>query len=499
MATKPNEVQIQPGEPRKQAGNPPPSNDLLILQWNCRGIIEELPEINARLRMRPVHVLALCEGALPGTRTVGGYVKYVSPTIPTFPNGSAALYIKRDIQQHRIDTSGLCCEQVECVAVKLQIGGRVLTVANIYARAGHSSNRADALLGLRALVHGGDLIVCGDFNCHNTLWGSTHTSRGGRRLGEAIKDADLALANDGSPTYLRGATYSSVLDLTLHSPHLPILWSPAPDPEGSDHLPILVTLKDGAKATSRQVQVTDWNAFRAAMRRSAECTHEGIRQSMNRATKLVRVPANKPDPDLKMCGLIAARRRAHRRFRTTRSAEDERALKTATGRLRGYTKRADKRRWRRYCESLDPRKAPAQFGGRSTPCPTRDVHTQPAVPFTGPGHNGRAIRGYICPRGHDRGARECRATTSPNSQKGEKIPRPFPRHSSLPRRGERRARWPRKGGGNAKRRGSARRRFHEERARRCDRCPEAEKCPRPRRSHQPSSEKSSTGIPTSPP
>lgn len=193
----------------------------------------------------------------------------------------------------------------------------------------------------------GELIECGDFNAHNVLWDCTHTNCS-RTIGKDIAKTALALANTGAHTFLRGATYSSALDLTLHSPSVPIMWKPAPDTEGSNHLPIEVRVKVGAKTTTRPVRVTDWNAFRAAMRKTTGNSVEAIAISLQTATKALHVPPFRPDPDVRIRALMVDRRRSQRRYRRTRLAEDEQQLNTASGRLRGYSKRLALRRWHNY-------------------------------------------------------------------------------------------------------------------------------------------------------
>lgn len=329
-------------------------NDLRILQWNCRGLKSKLDELRVRLRTSPYHVLALAEGSLPDARTIPGYIKYNCPAIPTFPHGSAALYIKAAIPQAQIDTATLSSQNVEVVMVEIKPGGCNITVACVYIRSNAKTEAMGLVTGIAALAKG-QLVICGDFNTPNVLWGSRRTTRRGRNIAREAQEADLALANTGTPTFFGSAGHSSAIDLTWHSSSLPVIWQPAPDTEGSDHLPITVVVKGGVTPTTRSIGVTDWNAFRAALRTPAGNPAATITSALRKATKVVKVAQHRPDPDLKMCGLMAQRRRAQRRYRRTRTIEDEQALKTATGRLRGYTKQLELRRWRRFCDRLDPR------------------------------------------------------------------------------------------------------------------------------------------------
>lgn len=57
-----------------------------ILQWNARSLQNKRAELALRLRENHIPILALCEGALPGTTSLPGYIKYTNPNLPTFPH-----------------------------------------------------------------------------------------------------------------------------------------------------------------------------------------------------------------------------------------------------------------------------------------------------------------------------------------------------------------------------------------------------------------------------
>ena len=83
-----------------------------------------------------------------------------------------------------------------------------------------------------------NIIICGDFNAHNKLWGSVNTDSNGRVMEEFIQHNDLVLLNDGSPTRLDPHTGKfSALDLTMVSKGLASYanWQVTEDSFGSDH------------------------------------------------------------------------------------------------------------------------------------------------------------------------------------------------------------------------------------------------------------------------
>ncbi|GLV37542.1 hypothetical protein CBL_20354 [Carabus blaptoides fortunei] len=103
-------------------------------------------------------------------------------------------------------------------------------------------------------------ILAGDFNSHNTLWGSTKDDRRGKQI-ENIIDNNATLLNDGSPTHLcTGSGNFSFIDITLCHPRLTpnITWETIPYIHGSDHFPIKLSLTSPNIGTA-QHQYPRWN------------------------------------------------------------------------------------------------------------------------------------------------------------------------------------------------------------------------------------------------
>lgn len=152
-----------------------------ILQWNCRGIINKRAELSLKLQKVLIPILALSEGALPGMESLPGYIKYTAPSIPSFPHGSAALYVHHTIPQYRIDPSSLASIHHGCVAVKVKLGKLQLTVASVYVRSLRSAS-CDNLLGDICALTSDSLVICGDFNAHHQAWGSATSNKRGCTL-----------------------------------------------------------------------------------------------------------------------------------------------------------------------------------------------------------------------------------------------------------------------------------------------------------------------------
>ncbi|KYM94053.1 RNA-directed DNA polymerase from mobile element jockey [Cyphomyrmex costatus] len=150
--------------------------------------------------------------------------------------GGVLIAIRNDIKYRRIQVLERCGGLVEACAVEVSVRGEPLTVVSCYRppNAGHIAvGEWDRFLS----QFRGKVIFGGDFNSHNTVWGSASTCR---------------IASDS-------------LALILN-------WQVGLDPWGSDHLPITIEAQAGlgrcrgVGGTRRlHARDTDWNAFRDDM------------------------------------------------------------------------------------------------------------------------------------------------------------------------------------------------------------------------------------------
>lgn len=64
----------------------------------------------------------------------------------------------------------------------------------------------------------GKVIICGDFNAHSSLWGSTRTDENGKIIEEYMDEHNLVCLNDGRGTRFDvGRGTESAIDLTIVS------------------------------------------------------------------------------------------------------------------------------------------------------------------------------------------------------------------------------------------------------------------------------------------
>ncbi|MGL4646262.1 MAG: hypothetical protein ACRCVL_03935, partial [Cetobacterium sp.] len=118
---------------------------------------------------------------------------------------------------------------------------------------------------------GGNLIWCGDFNAHNSLWGSTCTDKNGRVVEEFMEEHALVCLNNGKGTRFNIRDSSmSCIDLTIVSGPIALecKWEVLEQSTlGSDHYPILCSVgleicqQSKTMASRWRFDKADWDKF----------------------------------------------------------------------------------------------------------------------------------------------------------------------------------------------------------------------------------------------
>lgn len=322
------------------------------MQWNCRGLNVKHSEVSLHLQHFPSPILAFTEAGLPGKRSLPGYTRLTSQSIPSFPHGSAALFIRKGVSHVQLDTSHLCTLQAEFVGAKLCLGNRTFVIVVAYVRPNRSALPVKELLEWCKNITE-ELLICGDFNAHNEAWGGSQTDRRGEALMEVFEELELVVANDGRPTFFRPPNSYSAIDLTAHTPSLELKWEPGPDTRGSDHFPINITIRGCQTAKKIKKQCVNWDVFRAALDLTQEDVPVAIKQALKAATRTINISEWLPEPDLTYLNLAAARTRAQRRFRRTGAAGDKTCFNKVSAKLRRHARALIRNRWTLLCKSAD--------------------------------------------------------------------------------------------------------------------------------------------------
>lgn len=288
-----------------------------------------------------------------GSIRIAGHVVYCSRPLVAGVTPRAALLVRRNLRQIEIDLSDLCSEGADFVAVKLEFGDRYLTIVSAYV-APNVPWDVHVLADIRARAKG-EVIIAGDFNAHSQSWGDRKDSRRGRELQAMLDRLDLRNITSGNPTFVRPRVTGSVIDLTFTTWALRLNATPQADSWGSDHLPIVIGRPP--KAPLKTCRVVDWDRFRTLLEEALEegrsFTPETLSRVLQKVTHEVRVPATRPNPDLKWLELRAKRRRAQRRSWATGDPADVLAYRRLDAKFRRHGKKLARRQWRLKCTTLD--------------------------------------------------------------------------------------------------------------------------------------------------
>lgn len=344
-----------------------------ILQWNARGLRSRIGDFRRFVYVNMFPVIVICEPNLSSAIRLSGYEPFMSSTVTE--SSKVLVYIRRDLTYILQPVPPHDGNQYVCLRVKK----RRLNITVVGAYLSPSSRFDQKRLRDIIALTPDPCVIIGDFNAHHTLWGSQNTNMKGRSLVSFASDNQLWLLNDGSPTFLRGSTYSSCLDLAFVSRSLVkhTEWFTDIETHGSDHIPTYLKIRGlSPPKDCDMVKRVDWKKFQSRMEDQCQehisDLQEAIKSTVKETVCTIPCPVRITDIDIELERLRALRRRAERRYRRTKDIED---LRTARRMQKKIKRRLDKlefQRWITFCESLDPRKPLSQIwrtvrGLRSSP------------------------------------------------------------------------------------------------------------------------------------
>ena len=251
--------------------------DLNILQWNCRSIEKNLEQLIQFLSLNPCQILSL-QSLNVRASNLPKIKGYFFPPVFTLDNKTnrvhAAIYICMDLDY--IQTKMPIPTKVNDIsgcAIKLKICNTHCSVLSVYLPKGPNDNNTDWFKYLKNDKNN-TYIITGDFNAHSPFWEKNCQINTSNRFLENIVDSNLFLLNDGSITRIPDNPNhkATAIDLSFVSPCLAHIckWSTWHDPLNSDHLPIIISLKNSCSSNIDQSEapiprfkynLADWNKF----------------------------------------------------------------------------------------------------------------------------------------------------------------------------------------------------------------------------------------------
>jgi ribonuclease HI len=238
-----------------------------IIQWNLQGLRNKKYEILELIDKHHPYVLALQETKLWKSNNF---------TIPNYncirrdghlnrtPHGGVALLIHDTIPYNEIQINS----PIQAIACRTTFGTTTLTICSLYSSRNHHIS-VDTLNDLMQQLPS-PVLILGDFNAHNLIWGCAATDGRGRIVETFANHNNLNFLNNGTVTRV-GYNSESAIDLSLCSPILdPILhWSVYTSPGDSDHCPIVIAImnqqtQEYTNDTYTNIKRAQWQMYQSS-------------------------------------------------------------------------------------------------------------------------------------------------------------------------------------------------------------------------------------------
>src|ERR1044071_2090003 len=163
-----------------------------LIQWNCRGLMANRDEIRYLLNTYAPAALCLQETML-SQQTIINYKYYASYNISKQsndrPSGGVAVLISSFYPHSHI----ILNTNLQAVAIRLSLH-KIISVCSIYLPPNTPLDKAELSVLIDQLPR--PAMLLGDFNAHNSLWGSSHMTPRGKQIEVIIGDQDLCFLND---------------------------------------------------------------------------------------------------------------------------------------------------------------------------------------------------------------------------------------------------------------------------------------------------------------
>ncbi|XP_075167662.1 uncharacterized protein LOC142239777 [Haematobia irritans] len=284
-------------------------------------------------------------------------------------HGGVCIYLNSSIEGEEI----LLNTELQVVAIKIKFPINCI-LCSIYLPGSESISKNE----LNNLTRQFDLpyILLGDFNGHNTIWGSERTDSRGKIIGQFVNENDLnILDNISCPTHFSHAYGSfSHIDLSIISPEISqyFEWNICNDIHGSDHYPILIKYNGVSPSFQRRptwnVRKARWDEFKCLFPVHLE-TFSDIDDMENYiATTIIQsaeraIPLRKPERSRKEVPwwnntikiLVKERRRLLKQFKRNVTQENLERYKQIKYELRKEIRRSRRESWLQFVESINLR------------------------------------------------------------------------------------------------------------------------------------------------
>ena len=247
-----------------------------LFQWNCRSLSTNLMYLKHHLVENEYDILILQSLNVTSDNLPNLPYFYYPPIheVTDFKEKiQSAIYIHEGLDynpgEYNVSTNNT---DIHTCTTSVKLDKLILNIISLYLPRGPNEKNTEWLRTIEEKQNG-KWFIGGDFNAHAPFWEKDCKLVTNNRLVENIVDSNLYLLNDGSITRIPdiSSQRATAIDLSLISPDLVLSasWETIKDTLGSDHLPIVVSLKKESFNNDIEEDIipkynykkADWNKF----------------------------------------------------------------------------------------------------------------------------------------------------------------------------------------------------------------------------------------------
>lgn len=220
-----------------------------IIQWNIDGLATHLEFLQKLVNDEKPDIICIQETNFKDQSFIklkGYEINYKNRTECLRASGGVATYIKSNLNYSNIKVTS----KLEAIATSVTIAGKNICICNVYIPDSYNLDN-NGIPNLIAQLPK-PFIIVGDFNSHNSLWGSHKIDARGKLIDKLLLDQDITLLNTTEPTHFDVVNAKlSAIDLSLCSPGIAdqIEWSVCHELYNSDHYPIIISTPNDPRNT----------------------------------------------------------------------------------------------------------------------------------------------------------------------------------------------------------------------------------------------------------
>jgi exonuclease III len=164
-----------------------------IIQWNCRGLRANFEELEILIKHYEPVAICLQELQVSDSYILDNnrhILLFKLPPMPTGhrPHGGAGILIRKDVPYSILPLN----TALQAVACRVSTF-RPITLCSLYLPPSSSWRHSDLLSLVSQLPP--PVLLMGDFNAHNSLWGCVDTNAKGLELATFLLQSNLCLLN----------------------------------------------------------------------------------------------------------------------------------------------------------------------------------------------------------------------------------------------------------------------------------------------------------------